>query len=326
MQLQQNIQLARIPHALLVTGAVGVGKQNFAVAFCQRLLCFKGSESGACGECKACQLMIAGTHPDIHYVQLEEKSQALKIDQIRELVVALTKTSQISSRHCVIIEPADRLNVNAANALLKLLEEPPGNSVIVLVSASPHRLTATIRSRCRKLHIDPPSAKTAMVWLKQQGLAEKEAEQALTVARGAPLKALSLYREHGLEQHTAIAKQLAGVLSRHLSVVEAASDLSNREWVDVLDSMLDWTRLTVRNGSSSGGSSHLPVVLQPYLSALPNGEAVFRFYDKLLSIKSQLLSTANPNRQLLWEECLLDWQALVKLAPHPTSGAINAAN
>ena len=132
MQLQQNIQLARIPHALLVTGAVGVGKQNFAVAFCQRLLCFKGSESGACGECKACQLMIAGTHPDIHYVQLEEKSQALKIDQIRELVVALTKTSQISSRHCVIIEPADRLNVNAANALLKLLEEPPGNSVIVL--------------------------------------------------------------------------------------------------------------------------------------------------------------------------------------------------
>ena len=309
---------------MLFAGQAGLGKNQFAQAFCYRLLCQQSEHTNSnesnstqvtCGHCKACLLLAAGTHPDLHEVVLEEKAQALKIDQIRQLVTQLAKTPQIGSRHCVIIDPADSLNLNAANALLKLLEEPPGDAVLILVSAHPHRLPATIRSRCRQISFAPPGESQALAWLAQQGVNEEEGKALLALSGGAPLKAMSLHKEGGLDDFEAVAKTVAGVLSRHLSVVEATTKLLNHAELEIIDAMLGWLYLSALSGSTKGRSAHLPKVLQASLGEIGDPLAVYRFYDKLLQVKSQLLSTANANRQLLWEECLLDWQALIKLAP-----------
>ena len=322
-QLQRNIAHGTVPHALLFSGIAGVGKLTFARALCQRLLCAQPVNQVACGQCKSCLLVRAGNHPDLQVVSLEEKSQAIKIDQIRALVNGLVKTPQIGAWHCVVLHPADCLNINAANALLKLLEEPPGDAVLILISAHPQRLPATIRSRCRKISLDIPPLDVATTWLQDQGVQAEASAQVLAAAHGAPLRALALFRGQGLAEQEALAKLLAGVLSRHTAASDAASHLGNCDEREVIDYMLDVLAFAA---GCSGDSVYLGSGLRAQLESVVDPLPVFQFYDKLLTIKRQLLSTANPNKQLLWEECLLDWQALLKQASRPTSGAINDAN
>jgi DNA polymerase-3 subunit delta' len=325
-RLSSNLEQRSLAHALLLSGPVGLGKTAFATAFCHRLLCREPTSQSACGQCKACLLLAAGNHPDFHLVTLEEKSQSLKIDQIRDLVIALAKTPQISSRHCVLVEPADCLNINAANALLKLLEEPPGDAVLLLVSAHVHRLSATIRSRCQQVQFAIPDPELALAWLKQNEVPDHAAREVLALAGGAPLKAFQLQQQQGIEDYEAIAKQLAAVLARRVSVVDAAADFASRSGTGVADTMLDWLRIIAIKTFGSGDSVRLPKTLAGFLDSGGDPLALFRFYDKLNAAKSHLLSTANPNKNLLWEECLLDWQALIKSSPHSTSGATNAPN
>ncbi len=124
-QVSQLFQTARLPHALLIQGEPGLGKLVFAQALAQLILCQKNkagaSTSMACGQCKGCQLFQAGTHPDLLAVQLEEKAKQIKVNQIRRLVDFVSKTSQLEGMQVIIIEPAEAMNINAANALLKSL-------------------------------------------------------------------------------------------------------------------------------------------------------------------------------------------------------------
>ena len=323
-RLCRQLSKGKLPHALLVTGVVGVGKQHFANAFCQRLLCSQGKDDHSCGQCKQCQLLKSGNHPDFHWIGFEEKAQAIKIDQIRTLVSALGKTPQIGVRHCVVIEAAHLMNISAANALLKLLEEPPGDAVFLLTSAYSHRLAATVRSRCQQVVLPTPNQSEALAWLVEEGVAEREAAAALELAGGTPLKALTLIQSNGIEAYHSLATQLASVLTRRVSVVAVAADFAARHDTDVVDAMLSWLHLHARNNQSYSGSESLPEALRSVFSGFSDSLAMFRFYDKLGQMKAQLLSSANPNKSLLWEECLLDWQALVR--PAATSGATNAAN
>ena len=323
-RLSGSVERDRTAHALLMSGPQGLGKQLFAAAFCQTMLCQYPSVEGACGECKNCQLFAAGNHPDYRVITLEDKAQSIKIDQIRELVVALAKTPQIGARHWVIIDPADALNNNAANALLKLLEEPSGDAIIVLISAYPHRLPATVRSRCQQLNFAIPASADASAWL--QNHIPSQTEIYLSLAKGAPLRALQLHWEAGLESHQEIAQQLEGVLLRKLSVVDAAAVYAARSGTEVVDTMLDWIHQMAgrRLAKTESNSSLIPVLEQ--LGQTGNMLALFRFYDKLSAIKGLLISAANPNRTLLWEECLLDWLALANTSSKSTSGEINLPN
>ena len=128
------IEEDRLPHALLLAGVKGIGKFRFAEALAQLLLCDNPVNAVACGQCKACQLNLAGTHPDMKYLQPEEGAQMIKVDQVRAVVQFLDQTSQQGGYKVAILSPAEAMNINAANALLKNLEEPAGKTLLILVT------------------------------------------------------------------------------------------------------------------------------------------------------------------------------------------------
>ena len=203
----------RLPHALLIHGARGVGKMALAERISQLLLCESADAARRpCDACDACRWYVAGNHPDLRRVEPEalqkpvenaedeppakktRPSTEIKIAQVRELAQFLNLRSHRGAYRVAIVHPAETMNENTSNALLKGLEEPPAGAVFLLVSHSPALLLPTIRSRCQAVPVAVPPADLAMSWLESQGT--KDAGRWLAYAGGAPLRALE-YAEQG---------------------------------------------------------------------------------------------------------------------------------
>ena len=205
-EFAERLQGGRVAHAFLISGPPGTGKGELAGRFMASLLCLEGGYP-ACGSCRSCSLLQTGAHPDGHVVTFEQhpKKDELRteivIDQVRRLTECLQLTNTISRRKAALIHPAEAMNSSAANALLKTLEEPPGDATLLLVSHQPSRLPATIRSRCQALHVRLPERQAALAWLEQavvqapaqsSAQASVEAALALEAAAGSPLVALRM--------------------------------------------------------------------------------------------------------------------------------------
>jgi len=189
---QQKTQ-QRLPHAIVITGVDGVGKRALANQMVASVLCEQADATEACGQCHSCQLFIAGSHPDHILIEPEEAGKQIKIAQIRSLKDKQALTSTVSKWKTVIISPADNMNINANNSLLKLLEEPQENTLLILVSSRPYRFPITILSRCQKLVLTAPERTVTVKWCLQQGDFDRTMiEQVLPIAKGAPLKVLEL--------------------------------------------------------------------------------------------------------------------------------------
>jgi DNA polymerase-3 subunit delta' len=196
-----------LPHALLLHGARGIGKHRLAEAFAAYLLCESPREGLACGECSGCQLISADNHPDLRRLVPEadlperdiaegeeepapresrtrKPSSEILIDQVREIGEFLGVSAHRGGRRVVLLSPAEALNGPAANALLKLLEEPPGNAVFVAVTDELDAVLPTIRSRCVLVRAQAPQRDAALAWLREQGA--DDAESRLAEAGGAP--------------------------------------------------------------------------------------------------------------------------------------------
>lgn len=147
----QQLQALRekLPHALLLHGQIGVGKSTLAMKFSQSILCQSEVGNDPCGECRACHLFALGHHPGMFHLN----DDIIKIDQVRELNNALQGTVTIGNAKVVLVDLLENLNRHAANALLKLLEEPPSQTYFILVSDDITQLPATIFSRCVKFPI-----------------------------------------------------------------------------------------------------------------------------------------------------------------------------
>jgi DNA polymerase III subunit delta' len=193
----------RLPHALLFCGPEGIGKLAFAEALAGALLCERAGTSGACGKCASCGWMGQGSHPDLRRLEPEILSESpdpeensekkkpsleIKIDQVRDIAGFIAMTSHHGGAKVVLIRPAETLNINAANALLKNLEEPPAGTYFLLVAHRWHQLLPTIRSRCERVMLPAPDREAARRWLAEQRLVD--ADLALAQAGGAPLLAL----------------------------------------------------------------------------------------------------------------------------------------
>jgi DNA polymerase-3 subunit delta' len=242
---------ARMPHALLLQGRGGIGKRDFAQKLAQSLLCDQPlPDHTACGSCGSCGWFAQDNHPDFRLLEPEDrdagdeaageakggKKTQISVDQVRELADFLTLSSHRAGLRIVLLCPAEALNPASANALLKMLEEPPPAVIFLLVTHQPQRLLATIRSRCSKIAMPVPPRELAEAWLERQGVA-RAAEQ-LAFAGGAPL--LAMNRDDESDRRLL---ELQAMLAEPLSMdpLAAAAHISREGMVLVIDALQKWT-------------------------------------------------------------------------------------
>ena len=265
----------------MLTGPAGSGKTALAAAMVARLLC-KEDQAQACGHCRSCQLLEGGAHPDYFDIHPEEDSKVIKVEQVRGLIGRLDLTTSISARKVAYIHPAETMNAAAANALLKSLEEPAGETVLILVSDNPGRLPVTIRSRCQSISIDQPDSGIVAEWLEaRSGAAREVLNAALQAAGGSPLRALHYLNSPELDAYAQVRESLATLLGRPGSVSLVSSRLVELNSTDL------WRWLSMCTGE----------VVKSIMAGLP-----LNWLPETLELKDrtllQLQKQADINRQL----------------------------
>lgn len=166
--LQQTFHQQRFAHGLLFTGSAGIGRYKIAKQLSQFLLCTNKQANDACFECHSCQLFVAQTHLDFHFLAAE-KNKSIGIDQVRLLTQKLNERPHLGNNKVVLIKGAEDLTEAAANALLKTLEEPQGDSYIILLARTHHQLMPTLLSRLQQTHLHSPDDQTLIDWLHALG-------------------------------------------------------------------------------------------------------------------------------------------------------------
>lgn len=307
-QFESALQRGTMPHAWLIHGPNGVGKHHLALQFAQQLICENNS---ACGHCRSCIQFNAGCHADYCSLGLEEDKEIISVDAIRRLTEFIYTTRQVSNYHVALIHPAQALNINAANALLKTLEEPPPAAVILLVGSQVSRLPATILSRCRQLPIARPAANVAADWLQTKvGNHDATAMTAnlLAMAQGSPLTALDWLQSDWQARETRWMNGIDNLLKSGGSVIAFSDTLTDMEEHRLFIQWLD-THCRLALAAKLGH--------QPYhgvLRAMENAQLV-RVSDEIRQVQRYL------EKPLRW-----NWQAAslvydMKLtAPKPTKG------
>jgi DNA polymerase-3 subunit delta' len=318
-QFTNQFEQHRLPHAILLSGQQGIGKWNYAHAMANMLLCRSPISNLACGNCRACQLNDSGTHPDRMLVMPEEEGKLIKIDQIRSLTSQLAVTAQQSGRRVVVLGPVESLNINAANALLKNLEEPGAETFFILVSHVMGGIMATIRSRCQIINMSVPERSHTVSWLNELGLAG-ENDVLLDLAANAPLTAKSLLESPVHEQLCEFFSGLA-TASKHPDISQINLVQS---WLDInIQTLLTWwlrliQRLLKQNNQEPVFPKAKVSEIQQHIYTIEenahhiNAQWLFRLMDKILQYQRQLMQGANPNQQLLLEELIMDWYAIIR--------------
>lgn len=312
---QQMAGRAQHAHAYLLHGPAGIGKRALAERLMARLLCQKPVGLDACGQCKSCLLLVAGSHPDNYVLEPEEADKGIKVDQVRDLVSFIVQTAQMGGRKVVLIEPVEAMNINAANALLKSLEEPSGNTVLLLVSHQPSRLLPTVKSRCVQQACPLPSEAMSLSWL-EQALPEctlDERRELLALAAGSPLAAVSLQAQGVREQRAQVVDGVKKLLKQQQSPTQLAEGWKDIPLLLLFDWFCDWSHLILRyqltEDEQGLGMADMRKVLQ-YLAQKTPQEKVLTIQDWILAQRQKVMAKANLNRVLLLEALLVQWAGL----------------
>jgi len=300
-ELMQQATDQRLPHALVLSGPAGIGKLRLARAFLEALLCQQPQAGLACGRCQSCHLAAAGSHPDLALVMPEEKSKVIKIDQIRDLVSFFSKTAQYGGRRVALLSPAESMNRNAQNALLKTLEEPGAGAFLLLLCDQPSRLLPTVRSRCQQRPLGAPDAAVAQAGLAEQTGSVDSARALLAAAGGAPLKALALEQAEWFANRDRLLGQFLAVLEGRTPASIAAQTLLQHEPLPLLEALHGWLAQALR------GQQH-DDKLAPVMERLrqrAGDKRLLMLAAEVQRARQLLQSGANPNPALLMERLLL---------------------
>ena len=217
-RLGSMLEAGRVPHALLLHGPRGIGKDRLAERVAGARLC-AAPNPGPCGACRSCRLLHAGSHPDFRRIEPEEGSAGIGIGSVRELIVDFSLAA--TGARIAIIATVESMNQAAANAFLKTLEEPAGQVMFVLTSDAPGRVPATIRSRCRKMALPPPTHADALAWLEPK-MGTPLAGRLLDLAGGSPLAALELFERHDEDTLSALHAETVALLDGRADPLDVA--------------------------------------------------------------------------------------------------------
>ncbi len=317
---QWNYLLDRIknnclPHALLLSGAEGLGKRLFATALAKILLCNQTSVIGQiCNICRPCQLLSAGSYPDLYTLEPEEEGKVIRVDQIREFIEQMNQTSHQNNYRIALITPADAMQTAAANALLKTLEEPGPRSIIILISARPGFVPATIRSRCQILNFNPPSQHIAVEWLKAYRQTEQDGLLLTKLAENAPLRAIALADSVQLEQRQKFIQGLASISNQTAHPVQVAEmwlKFPTAEIIKWLSNLvIDLARIKAGLSLTTIINSDHGDFLQQVARSVKQTQ-LFEYLEQLYAAQKKI-NISNPNQQLLLEDLFYSWSLLCK--------------
>ena len=192
-KLDSILAAQHVPHTILFSGSEGVGKSETADMFSKALLCTSNIKL-PCDNCKSCNLFDHHTHGDFLHVSCEDSKNNIGVEQIRNAISFANKTSAFGCRKVILINPAEKLQRNASNAILKFLEEPPENTTVLLVSNRDGNLPATVHSRCLRLEFSSPEYHAAYRWLSEKLPDKCEFSKTIALSLRQPLKALTLIK------------------------------------------------------------------------------------------------------------------------------------
>jgi len=242
--LTQVLRKRSIPHALLFTGIDGIGKRKTAVAVGMSLNCLNPRGVSACGECLSCHKAISGVHPDI--ITVKPEGAFIKIDQIRTLSRELRFAPLEGNQRIVIINDAQAMNLEASNAILKILEEPPKNTILVLTAGQTTDLLPTIVSRCQQIAFRPiPYETVAEMLVDLCGLDRETAKTLAVCTKGSLGKALSVDGEEWTAWRSSLLEQISSLSIKSIQTVFAFADVLSRDknrLPDALDMLMTWFR------------------------------------------------------------------------------------
>jgi DNA polymerase-3 subunit delta' len=304
----------RLPHALLVQGPPGLGKAALADWIARLALCERPG-ADACGECASCQLHAVGNHPDLRRLGIPEDKTQIPVEDVRELIEALGLKSFRGGRKVAIVDPADGLNRNGANALLKTIEEPGAEALVVLSVARPERLPATIASRCQRLAIRVPAAPVALAWLAARE-ARGDWPALLALVAGAPVGALALAARGAGEVPEQMAEFPTRVARPGADLVAEAERCKDAHPFERLRWIENWVTERIRRGLTAADPGHS--VGSPGLPSVARTrhiQSLYEILDEVRSAQAALRGTANP--AMVWERVI----GLVARELHAVRGA-----
>lgn len=310
--LHKRQQHNKFPHALLLTGPPGVGKLIFAQQLAHLLLCTNvvtDRQTGqlcVCNNCKSCNLIRADNHPDKLMIMPEEEGKGIKVDAVRSIVNFVNQSAYSNQHKVIIIHPADKMNVNAANALLKSLEEPNAKVVIILVTHRLMSLPATVRSRCQIIPFPEPKADIAREWLQQQNVSTQHLKLLLDLAHGAPLQVLKFIEQDMLTLRNQLFKLWYDLLQGKVNIVTVSQEWCKLDVHQILLHLTSWIMdlIYLQNVIDAQlVNTDFTTSLQN-IATRYNSQQLYRFYDILLSTQHLLHGQANLNLQLMLEGLL----------------------
>lgn len=304
-----------LPHALLFSGVDGVGQYAFALNVAKYVLCGSQKEKGACGECRSCRLYQSESHPDFVRVEPEKGAQLIKIDQIREVVNFVNATPLLNGYRVILIHPASLMNIYASNALLKTLEEPTANTLLILISHPGLPLLATLRSRCQTIYFPIPDRDIALTWLRSEvkDKSDEDVSVAFDLADGAPILARDYLSHDIITLRRDLYDSLLGINARSTDPLQMAAKWEDKDIKMLFHLLLSWVQDLLRCQLTDAQAK---LVNQDYYSAISRltkklaQEDLLHYVDMIQKYYAHLLSSLNMNRLLLLRELFIRWAKL----------------
>ncbi|MEE9328203.1 MAG: DNA polymerase III subunit delta' [Cocleimonas sp.] len=308
-----------LPHALLIVGENGIGKLDFANRLVKSLLCITAHENSvndsvdnkrkydACNHCKACKTYESQANPDYLNIDLLEDKQQIGIDQVRQLSTFLSLSRSFNSYRVVLLNQVERMNLNAANSLLKSLEEPTNNTVIILLTSQLNRLLPTMKSRCQILKLPTPIKAVAQEWIQHHSPEINNPEELLDMAYGKPLAALKIDAEE-IQSRKKLSKDLIGLINNKESITAVAKTWEKYNSELLLNWQITWVQDFIKQSIQDkplNNSEEKQTLTLLELSQLKSVAQLWQIYHELIKQKRYIHTSVNPlmfveNMLMLW--------------------------